>query len=170
MRYLVVSDIHGSNIYINKLIDIIEIEKPDKIILLGDLYNHHSSDMIVPSVLNSYQDIIICTRGNCDTFYDEYISKFKFEDYIKLKIENKKFFFSHGHIYNMYNIPNNIDILIYGHLHTGFIKRINNILVINTGSLSYPRNNTKNSYLLIDDKYIYLKDIDTNILDYIMYN
>lgn len=170
MKYLVVSDIHGNIHYASKLIDIIEMEKPDKIILLGDLYEHRSHDMTVPSILNTYQDIILCTRGNCDTFHDEYISKFSFEDFINLTIADKNFCFTHGHIYNMNNIPSKVDILIYGHLHTGFIKKSNNIFVINTGSLAYPRKNTDHSYVLIDDQFIYLKDIDTNVIDYILYS
>ena len=40
MKYLVISDIHGSGYYANKINEIYEKEKPDKIILLGDLYYH----------------------------------------------------------------------------------------------------------------------------------
>ena len=38
MRVLVVSDIHGSGVYADKLKEIIKKEKPEKIIVLGDLY------------------------------------------------------------------------------------------------------------------------------------
>ncbi len=171
MRYLVVSDLHGHYNYVNKLIDIIDIEQPDKIILLGDLYNHDCENTRnVACILNIYKDILLCTRGNCDTSYDEQLSKFLFQDSIRLTIGTKRFLFNHGHMYNINNIPNDIDVLIYGHLHTGFIKKINDILVINTGSIAYPRKGTANSYLLIDDNYIYLKNIDSNIIDYVLYN
>ena len=40
MKYLVVSDIHGSGYYANKIKEIDLTENPDKIILLGDLYYH----------------------------------------------------------------------------------------------------------------------------------
>ena len=40
MKYLVVSDIHGSLYYAKKLDEIINKEDPDRIILLGDLYYH----------------------------------------------------------------------------------------------------------------------------------
>ena len=171
MRYLVVSDLHGSSYYTDKLIDIIEIEKPDKIILLGDLYaSDFRSSQTVASMLNIYKDTILCTRGNCDTSYDEQLSKFDFNDSIRLTIGTKRFFFNHGHIYNINNIPTDTDILIYGHLHTGFIKKIENTIVINAGSISYPRKNTAHSYLLINDCTIYLKDISGVILDSITFN
>ena len=37
MKYLVISDIHGINEYMSEFEKIVEREKPDKIILLGDL-------------------------------------------------------------------------------------------------------------------------------------
>ena len=40
MKYLVASDIHGSLFYTKKLVEIIKLEKIDKLILLGDLYYH----------------------------------------------------------------------------------------------------------------------------------
>ena len=40
MKTLVISDSHGSGYYGEKIKEINEKEKPDKIILLGDLYYH----------------------------------------------------------------------------------------------------------------------------------
>ena len=37
MKVLVVSDIHGSGYYADKLKEIIKREKPEKIVVLGDL-------------------------------------------------------------------------------------------------------------------------------------
>ena len=173
MKYLVISDIHGSGYYANKINEIYEKEKPDKIILLGDLYYHGPRNrltdgynpMEVAKILNKYKDIILCTRGNCDAEVDEMISEFKFEESIQLNIEGKRFFFTHGHKYNIDNIPKNIDILVYGHFHTGYIKEKDGILCINAGSISLPKNNTPNSYLIIDNNKIILKDIENNIID-----
>ena len=166
MKYLVMSDIHGVMDYALKIDDIINYEKPDKIILLGDLYYHGVSNnyMNVVDILNKYSDIILCTRGNCDNDVDESVSNFKFNDYIKLTINNKKYFFTHGHLYTINSIDD-IDVFIYGHLHTGFIKKEKNIICVNTGSISLPRNNTKHSYVVIDNDTIILKDINYNIID-----
>ena len=76
-----------------------------------------------------------------------------------------KFLFTHGHKYNINNIPDNVDVLIYGHLHTGFIKEKDGVIYVNSGSISLPKNDTKNSYLIIDENKIILKDIDGNTID-----
>ena len=40
MKYLVISDIHGSIFHVNKLEEIIKYELPDKVIILGDIFSH----------------------------------------------------------------------------------------------------------------------------------
>ena len=178
MKFLVVSDIHGSYYYAKKFKEIYEKEKPDQIILLGDLYYHgprnslteEYSPMKVAGILNDYKDKILCIRGNCDAEVDEMISDFKFHDKIELTIGEARFFFTHGHIYNMDNVPENIDVLVYGHLHTGFIEKENGVIFVNSGSISLPKNNTAHSYLTIDEHKIILKDVDGNIIEEINYN
>ena len=172
MKYLVISDIHGSNYYAKKINEIYEKEKPDKIILLGDLYYHgprnplteEYNPMEVAKILNNLKEKILCVRGNCDAEVDEMISEFKFEDNIELTISGARFFFTHGHKYNIDNIPENIDVLVYGHLHTGFIKERNGVICVNSGSISLPKNNTEHGYLVIEGKEIMLKDVEGNVL------
>ena len=109
MKYLVVSDIHGSGFYAKKLEEIITKESPDTIILLGDLYYHGPRNPLtqeyapkeVARILNSHKDIILAVKGNCDAEVDQMISEFKLEDNIGLTIAEKKFFFTHGHKYNI---------------------------------------------------------------------
>lgn len=173
MKYLVISDIHGSSFYANKIREIYGKENPDKIILLGDLYYHgprnslteEYNPMEVAKVLNEYKDIILCTRGNCDAEVDEMISNFKFEEYIELNINGVDFFFSHGHKYNMDNVPPIGNVVVYGHFHTGFITEEYGTIFANPGSLSLPKNNTPNSYLIIDEEELILKELNGNIID-----
>lgn len=177
-KYLVFSDIHGSGYYVDYLIKIIKKEKPNAVILLGDLYYHGPLNELtreynpkkVAASLNKYSDIIWAIRGNCDADVDNEISNFNLEDHLLLTIENKRLYFTHGDKVNMDNYPNEyFDVLIYGHYHTGFIKKDNNKIFVNSGSISLPKNNTKNSYLLIDEHNIYLKDLDNNIIDSVTY-
>ena len=164
MKYLVISDIHGSKYYANKINEIYQKEKPDKIILLGDLYYHgprnsltkEYNPMEVAKILNNLKEKILCVKGNCDAEVDEMISDFKFNDNIYMNIKGLKFIFTHGHKYNINNIPDNVDVLIYGHLHTGFIKEKDGVIYVNSGSISLPKNDTKNSYLIIDENKIIL--------------
>ena len=172
MRYLVASDIHGSLYYTRKLLEAIKREKVDKIILLGDLYYHgprnslseEYNPMEVSKIFNELKDELIVIKGNCDAEVDEMISDFKFNDYVEKNIEGKRFFFTHGHHYNIDNIPDDVDVLIYGHFHTGFIKEKNGIICVNAGSISLPKNETPHSYLLIDSKEIILKEITGTII------
>lgn len=169
MKYLVFSDIHGSKYYFNFAKEIIDRETPDKIILLGDLYYHGPRNPLprdyepksVCEILNTYADKILAIKGNCDAEVDEMISDFKFSESIKLVISNKTVMCTHGHKYNKDNVPSDVDIIIYGHYHTGFIDR-GKILAINAGSVSLPKENTAHSYLLIEDKTIYLKNLLTD--------
>lgn len=99
MKYLVVSDIHGSGYYAKKLEDIISKECPDEIILLGDLYYHGPRNPLpkdyepkkVAEILNSYKDKISAVRGNCDAEVDQMISEFEIKENLKLDIAGKKF-------------------------------------------------------------------------------
>ena len=173
MKYLVVSDIHGSSYYANKISEIYNDEKPDKIILLGDLYYHgprnpltkEYNPMEVSKIFNSLKDKILCIKGNCDAEVDEMISKFEFHESISIDINGLKYFFTHGHKYNIDNIPEGINVLVYGHFHTGFIKEKDGVVCINSGSISLPKENTKNSYLIINDNEIILKDADGEMID-----
>lgn len=173
MKYLVISDIHGSKYYANKINEICKNENPEKIILLGDLYYHgprnpltkEYNPMEVAKILNNLKEKILCVRGNCDAEVDEMISEFEFNNNIYIDIEGLKFLFTHGHKYNIDNPPDNVDVLVYGHLHTGFIKEKDGVIYVNSGSISLPKNNTKNSYIIIDKNKIILKDIDGNIID-----
>lgn len=173
MKLLIISDIHGSSYYAEKIKEIEAKENPDQIILLGDLYYHgprneltqEYNPMKVAGVLNDLKDKIRAVRGNCDAEVDEMISDFKLEPYIEMQVNGKKVFFSHGHVYNMDNIPHkDIDIMFYGHFHVGFIEEENGIIFANPGSISLPKNNSEHSYIIFDEKAITLKDVDGNVI------
>lgn len=171
MKLLIVSDIHGSSYYAQKIEEIAKKEDPDKIVLLGDLYYHgprneltkEYNPMEVAKVLNGLKDKLIVVRGNCDAEVDEMISEFKFEDNVQMKVNGKNVFFTHGHKYNKdqmppANIP--IDIMFYGHFHVGFIKEENGITFANPGSISLPKENSGHSYIIFDENGITLKYVD----------
>lgn len=174
MKILIISDIHGSYYYAKKIQEINEREKPEQIILLGDLYYHGPRNdltekydpMKVAGILNDLKDKIKAVRGNCDAEVDEMISDFKLESYIEMKVNGKNVFFSHGHIYNMDNIPNKkVEIMFYGHFHIGFIQEENGIIFANPGSISLPKNNTEHSYIIFDENKITLKNVDGKIIE-----
>ena len=173
MKLLIFSDIHGSSYYANKLKEIVSNENPDKIVLLGDLYYHgprnnlsqEYAPMEVAKVLNELKDKLMVVRGNCDAEVDEMISEFKFEDHILTEINGKKIYFTHGHKYNIEVIPyEDFEILIYGHIHQGFIEEKEGYLFANPGSISLPKGGTRHSYLVLDKDGLTLKDVDGEII------
>lgn len=174
MKILFISDIHGSSYYAEKLLEIIKKENPEKIVLLGDLYYHgprnpltkEYNPMKVAEILNSLKDRLLAVKGNCDAEVDEMISEFNFENNIILNENGRKIFLTHGHKYHIEKLPKEeFDIMIYGHFHTGFIKEKEGKIYANTGSISLPKNNTKNSYIILEENRIVLKDVDGNILE-----
>lgn len=177
MKILIISDIHGSSYYADKIREIEERENPDKIVLLGDLYygprnnlTEEYNKMKVAGVLNDFGEKVITVRGNCDTEIDEMISYFKFEQNLQMQLNGKNVFFTHGNIYNIHNIPNDeVEIMFYGHLHTGFIKKENGIIFANPGSISLPRKDTEHSYIIFDENKIILKDVDGKVIDDFVY-
>ena len=98
MKILVVSDIHGSSYYAEKVLEINEKENPEKIVLLGDLYYHgprnpltkEYNPMKVAEKLNSLKDKLLVVKGNCDAEVDEMISEFRFENNIVLNENGRK--------------------------------------------------------------------------------
>ena len=173
MKVLVISDIHGSSYYVETIKEIVARENPDKIILLGDLYYHgprndltqEYAPMKVAEILNSLKDKLLVVKGNCDAEVDEMISDFRFEDHLLLDINGKKIYFTHGHRYNIEVIPyEDFEVLIYGHIHQGFIQEKEGYLFANPGSISLPKCGTEHSYLILEkDKFI-LKNVDGEVL------
>ena len=173
MKILIISDIHGSSYYAEKIKEIDKREQPDQIILLGDLYYHgprnqltqEYNPMKVAGILNDFGDKLRTVRGNCDAEVDEMISDFKFEPEIQINVNGKNVLFTHGHFHNMDSVPDKtIEIMFYGHFHTGFIEEENCIIFANPGSISLPKNNTEHSYIIFDEEKITLKDVEGKII------
>ena len=173
MKVLVISDIHGSSFYAEKIREIEKRENPDKIILLGDLYYHgprnelsqEYAPMKVAEILNGFKDKLLVVKGNCDAEVDEMISNFKFEDHLLLNINGKNIYFTHGHKYNIEVIPyEDFEILIYGHIHQGFIQEKEGYVFANPGSISLPKCGTEHSYLILEENKIILKNVEGNVL------
>ncbi len=173
MKILIASDLHGSFFYAKKLIEIKNIERVDKVILLGDIYNHgprnplsqEYAPMDVADILNGVKDELIVVKGNCDSAVDTMISDFDFIEDMCLMENGKSLFLTHGHVYNKDKMPKTkFDAVIYGHFHIGFIEKIGDTVIANAGSLSLPKNNTPNSYLIFENGVLTLKDLEGNII------
>lgn len=173
MKILIASDVHGSSYAMNEIIKRIKEENADKLILLGDVYNHGPRNPLpkdyapleVAKMLNEIKDKLIVIKGNCDSQVDTLISEFDFIENLCLIVSNKTILLTHGHVHNKDSAPKTkFDYIIYGHFHTGFIEKIGDTTYINAGSTSLPKNDTPASYLLINDKEIILKKLDGKVI------
>ena len=172
MRVLVASDIHGSIYHTKKLIERFKVEKAERLILLGDIYhvgmggeNYEYNAQEVTYELNAIWDKVVSTRGNCDSQFDEDTSNFSFIDDLTLNVKDKKVYMAHGHKINWYHPHYYGDIIIFGHLHTGYIKKDEGVIIVNTGSISSPKSGTENSYVILTDDYIELKSLDGEVIN-----
>ena len=175
MKLLFASDIHGSFHFCNKLLEVYNHEKPEKLILLGDLLYHgprnnlseNYNTMETAKLLNSIKHNIICVKGNCDAQVDQMVLEFPImSDYLLMYIDKRLVFLTHGHIYNKNNLPklNKNDIMIHGHMHVPVIENINGIIYMNPGSVSLPKKNSPNTYMLYEDGLFQIKDFSNNIV------
>lgn len=173
MKYMIASDVHGSETYAARLAQRFEEEGADHLFLLGDIYNHGPRNPLpegyrplgVAAVLNCLAPRMTVLKGNCDSDVDTLISDFAFVAEAVLVDGGKKIFLQHGDRYSIDALPKNCgDAFVYGHYHTGFIERRGDVLVANCGSVSLPKDGTPRSYIVIEDGALTLKDLEGKVL------
>ena len=173
MKLLFASDLHGSAYYAEKLEELIRNEAPDKTVLLGDLLYHGPRNDLpreydpkkVTAILNGLKTQVLAVRGNCDAEVDQMVLDLPvMADYCILPAGEKLIYATHGHIYNLKNLPPLAegDILLHGHTHIpAWTEFGQGNVYLNPGSLSIPKENSPHSYMTLEDGVFYWKDVDT---------
>ncbi len=177
MKILIASDIHGDIECARRIIDIFNTEGCDRLLLLGDiLYHGPRNDLPVGyapkeviALLNSYRDVILAVRGNCDTEVDQMVLDFPIlADYIYLSTDGVCFFATHGHKYNPDSPPplRKGEILLHGHTHIQTVTPFGDgNLCINPGSVSIPKGGNPKSYALYENKRLEIRDLDGKVIN-----
>ena len=174
MKIAVGSDIHGSLSALRAFLAQSDALGAEKILLLGDLYYHGVRNPLpdeykpleVATLLNARKKDLIVVRGNCDSEVDRTVSEFDMVPEAVLFLGEKRIHASHGDRYDAEHLPaSEYDVVLYGHYHTGFIRRVGNTVVANPGSPSLPKGGTAPSFLLLDEKEITLYALDGALLD-----
>lgn len=178
MKYLIVSDIHGSLPRLEKVIHFFHANGYDMMVILGDIANYGPRNglpegidaMGVADSLNALADRVVAVRGNCDSEVDQMLLKFPcMSGYNILVAEGKRIFLTHGHKYNEEKrTPLGIDALFYGHTHLWKLERnADGILVCNTGSITFPKGGNVPTFATIEeDMTVNVRDLDGNVLKY----
>ena len=173
MKLMFISDIHGIKTNLSKVKERFEELHCDKLVVLGDLYYIGPRNKMVEgydikavqAFLESVKDQLICVRGNCDSEVDIMVSNFPIVNELSvIMTENHDLYITHGHIYNESNWMKEHSILIYGHFHIPFIKKIETNYYLNPGSISLPKEGYLPSYMVYDENKVTIYDIEDNIL------
>ena len=176
MKLMVVSDIHGSAYYCEKMLKCYKNEKADKLVMLGDILYHGPRNDLpkeyapkeVIEMLNDIKEEILCVRGNCDTEVDQMVLKFPIlADYAFLYWGDKMVFVTHGHNHNTANPPmlKAGDILLHGHTHVlCAVPFGNENWYINPGSVSLPKEGNPKTYMIYENRCFTVKTFDGEVM------
>lgn len=132
-RILIVSDTHGKLDGLKKMLE--RTGTPDRLLHLGDSQGQHE---MIKTLANCPVDIV---RGNCD--WDTALMQDKMIEVGKYKI-----FMTHGHRYQVNFGTRTLeeeakrrgaDIAIFGHTHVPLISQTKDVMLLNPGSISLPR-------------------------------
>lgn len=148
MKILIVSDTHRKN---DNYFSVLNMHKPDMVIHCGDA---EGAEYTICEAAACPVQIVL---GNND-FFSELPRELEFN------IGEYKVWVTHGHNYyvSMGNenikreaIERGVDIVMYGHTHKPVIDIDDEVIAINPGSLSYPRQEGhKPSYIIMElDRY-----------------
>lgn len=109
MKYLIVSDIHGSLPALEKVLAFYREQQCDLLCILGDTLNYGPRNGLpegldpkgIAERLNAMAGEIVAIRGNCDSEVDQMLLDFPIlSDYTLVVDNGKRLFLTHGHIYN----------------------------------------------------------------------
>ena len=145
MKVLIVSDTHRRN---ENYIKVLERVSPvDMVIHCGDI---EGSEYLIAESAGCPVQMVV---GNNDFFSDLPREK-------EFHIGKYKVWLTHGHNYYLSMSNENlkhearmrgVDVVMYGHTHRPVVDIEDDIIAVNPGSLTYPRqDNRKPSYIIMD--------------------
>lgn len=176
MKYLIVSDIHGSLPRLEQVLSFFQKHHYDMLVILGDIINYGPRNSIPEGIdgigianrLNAMADQIVAVRGNCESEVDQMLLQFPcMADYSLLVLGGKRIFLTHGHKYNPnQRTPLGIDALCYGHTHLWELYRADDGTVIcNTGSITFPKGGNVPTFATLDEEAtLAIRSLDGEVL------
>lgn len=145
MKILIVSDTHRKHEYLEEVLE--QVKPLDMLIHLGDV---EGCEDYIEVIAECPVEVV---AGNNDFFSD-------LQGEREMRIGKYKVLLTHGHYYyvnaGIGHIRReaevrNIDIAMFGHTHRPFFEQDGDRVILNPGSISYPRQDGKNpSYIIMD--------------------
>lgn len=175
MKILIASDIHGSAYYCRKLLEAYEQEGAERMLLLGDILYHGPRNDLpreyapkeVIRMLNEKKQEIYAVRGNCEAEVDQMVLEFPvLADYMLLFAAGRAVYATHGHVYNENNLPpmKPGDVLLHGHTHVLRAQQKGDILILNPGSVSIPKEGNPPTYAVLEGTSFQIKTFDGEVV------
>lgn len=173
MKYLIISDIHGSLPRLQQVLDFYEKTQCNMLCILGDILNYGPRNGLpdglnpkgIAELLNHFTDPIIAVRGNCDSEVDQMLLDFPImADYALIADNGKTLFLTHGHIYNENNLPKGkFDAFFYGHTHLWKLEK-QEMSLCNTGSITFPKGGNPPTFATYENKNISIHQLNGTLL------
>ncbi len=162
MKYLVVSDLHGSLFPAKFIQKTIQEGQVDGCLILGDVLYHGPRNALptdydpqgVLSLLNTVSKKIIAVQGNCDSEVDQMVLEFPImAKSNQLFLGNRKVFMTHGHEGDLDCLAflDVGDICLSGHTHIPTAKNHGKYYQLNPGSIAIPKGGYLASYGILDE-------------------
>lgn len=172
MKLMIASDIHGSAKWCAALLEAFEAAQAPRMLLLGDLLYHGPRNDLpdeyapkrVIEMLNGVRNRLLCVRGNCEAEVDQMVLRFPvMADYCALPLGENILYATHGHVFTRDNPPPLMDgdVLLTGHTHLPAFERCGGFTYVNPGSAAIPKNGTPHSCLLLEDRLLTWKDLES---------
>lgn len=174
MKWMIVSDLHGSAFYCKKVLEVFQKEQADRLLFLGDILYHGPRNDLpkdynpkqVIAMLNERKQNIVCVRGNCDTEVDQMVLEFPIlSDYCVIDLGRQLVYATHGHCYGEDTPPplHKGDILLCGHTHIPKCVQKETYTYMNPGSVSIPKEGSHHGYMTLENGIFLWKDFEDNI-------
>lgn len=175
VRILFLSDIHGSLPALEAVLAYYDAHHYDLLVLVGDILNYGPRNGLckgldpqaIAEKLNQRAADIVAVRGNCDSEVDQMLLNFPIQStYLMLVDEGKRFFVTHGHVYNEKKMPEapGCDVFVYGHTHLQTLKsadaEMGTPVILNTGSPTFPKGGNPPTFATYADGVLAVRTLD----------
>ena len=170
MRVVFFSDIHGVPDTAERLFGQADRLGADRLVLLGDALcpgprtiAEQYDPRRTAKLLNTRRRDILAVRGNCDAEEDQRMLDFPImADHAELDAGARRFFLTHGHRWNVFNLPPVPDgtVLAHGHTHIPMLAEADGITIFNPGSITLPKGGYPRSFGFFDGEKLSVRRLD----------
>lgn len=145
MRAMIVSDTHKKHVNLEKALE--EAGTIDLLVHLGDA---EGAEDYIEAIAGCPVRMV---AGNNDFFSDLELEE-------EFELCGKRFFITHGHYYYVSvgvdrlcreGLDRHADVVMFGHTHRPYLEKRDDMVLLNPGSLSYPRQEGRcGTYMIMD--------------------